>query len=88
LIRTSKVEMVVVMDFAAARMEWKEERSRGMKSACVAGLMDLISWITGVILDEVRPRRRIAFGFPTARERAVWAPMPPVEGPVMMTGRC
>jgi hypothetical protein len=36
----------------------------------------------------VRPRRKIAFGFPVARERAVWAPMPPMEGPVMMTEGC
>jgi hypothetical protein len=88
LMRTSNVEMVEVMVIAAARMEEKEERSRGMKVACVVGLMDLISWITGVILDSVRPRRKISFGFPVARERAVWAPMPPLEGPVMMTEGC
>ena len=36
----------------------------------------------------MRPRRKIAFGFPVARERAVWAPMPLMEGPVMMTEGC
>ena len=88
LMRTSNVEMVEVMVAAAARMEGKEERSRGMKVAFVVGLMELISVITGAILDSVRPRKKIALGFPEARERAVWAPMPPLEGPVMMTGRC
>ena len=80
--------MFVFISFAQARMERKEERSRGMKSASVEGLIDLICWITGRIFDSVRPRRRIAFGFPAATERAVWAPMPPMEGPVMMTEGC
>jgi hypothetical protein len=88
LMRTSNVDMAEVMADAAAWMEEKEERSRGMKIAAVVGLIDLISWITGFILDEVRPRRKIAFGLPKARERAVWAPMLPLLGPVMMTGGC
>jgi len=43
LMRTSNVEMVEVRVSAAARMEEKEERPRGMKIAFVVGLMDLIS---------------------------------------------
>lgn len=47
-----------------------------------------ISSITGEILGLERPARMMVFGFPSARERAVCAPSPYWEGPVMRTGFC
>jgi len=42
--------------------------------------------MTGVILDSVRPARIMRVGEPEAGERAVLAPMAPVDGLVMATG--
>lgn len=54
----------------------------------MAGLMDAISSITGVILDSVRPARIIWAGLAVARDKAVSAPSPPFEAPVTMTEVC
>lgn len=70
---------------AAARMEVKLARSRGMNCTVVEGLMVWISEMTGETLEEVRPRRRIVDGLPEARKSAVWAPRLPAVGPVITT---
>jgi hypothetical protein len=88
LMSASKVSTLELMVAAAARIDSKEERSRGIKIALVEAQRDLISEITGVILDSLRPRRKIALGLPAAREMAVRAPTPPLLGPVMITDRC
>jgi len=56
---------------AAFRMDLNEAKSSGTKWTSVEGLMDIISSMTGVTLDSVRPRRRILSGFPWARSIAV-----------------
>jgi hypothetical protein len=45
-----------------------------------------ISAMTGANFERVRPARMRWTGLPTARERAVCAPRPDWEGPVMRTG--
>lgn len=85
LIRTSILSTVLLMVAAAALMESKRVKSRGMNRALVEGLMVLISEITGVTLEAVRPSRMMFDGFPAARKRAVWAPRLPAVGPVITT---
>lgn len=45
-----------------------------------------MSWITVVTFDSERPVKSSKEGEPAARVRAVAAPIPPFEGPVMTTG--
>ena len=53
----------------------------------MAGFKALICWITGSTLAAVRPASIRASGFPVAKARAVAAPSPPAEAPVMRTMR-
>lgn len=69
----------------ARRMEDWEARSQRMNCTLTDGCFWLISRITGVTLEAERPVRRRREGEAAARARAVVAPIPPVEGPVMRT---
>lgn len=51
----------------------------------MAGFTDAICSITGVIFDSVRPAKIIWAGLAVARDKAVSAPSPPLEAPVMTT---
>lgn len=51
----------------------------------MAGLTDAISSMTGAILDSVRPARMIWAGLAVAKDKAVSAPSPLLEAPVIMT---
>lgn len=68
---------------AAERTDFWEARSQRMNCTLIDGYFWLISWITGVTLDSERPVRRRRSGEAVATARAVAAPIPPSEGPVM-----
>ena len=73
------------MTSAVLRIEAWDARSSWMNETAMEGLMVLICWIMGAILDSVRPRRRIVEGEPWLSDKAVSAPMDLMLGPVMRT---
>lgn len=70
---------------AAARTEAWEDKSRDTNLTDTEGYFELISEITGVIFDSVRPARIMREGEAAAILIAVSAPIPPAPGPVMTT---
>ena len=52
----------------------------------MAGLVFRMCSMTGWTLASVRPARMSVLGCPVASARAVAAPRPPAEAPVMRTG--
>lgn len=89
LIRISILGIVssLRMVLAAVRTEVWEVRSRGTNLTAMEELVWWMLSMTGWILARERPRRRSVWGggLELAREVAVPAPSPPVEGPVIAT---
>lgn len=85
LIKISIFSMLALMFAALSRIEAWLPRSRGMNLVATAGRDDLISSMTGWILESDRPARMISVGDAAAKEMAVSAPSPPWLGPVIRT---
>lgn len=84
LMRTSIAERFS-RDFPALVTWESEERSSSRAWVSTFGLTALMSEMVSLTLERLRPARTRSLGEPVARERAMAAPSPPRDTPVMMT---